>query len=403
MTRDFAQHFPPWSLIVWLNTMSRIDVLQDDRGLATCVAAAQIKPEWIEAYKTTHAVATLDDFVYLVTASDWEASLKELVEGVPALKGNRIAMARFKSAYECGTVALKQAAQPAAKSEDPDELLPEGTMQQLNRDWTKRYSLHFEPWFEPSEQLRSRVYREWRKQSMTVIDAKKIRSMMHITTPKSKEQVDLPGGIQLQFDREYSANFRSVADYYAALGILAHCWAWSGNYFVQYNSENILMCDLSSALSYADRAFRDCMEYGHGSLNWLERNDTLTRGRMAMYVRRGWPASVSLIEALRECHLEWRSPAVLPQPSSPEPKPKSSRAEPPPEPVGGPPTKRATPLKSDAHKTVSMIKGGSKLCKPYKDGRGCRDPSCTSLHQCDVKLPSGAPCLSKKHTRLEHE
>ena len=390
-------------LSVRLNTMSRIDVLQDDRGLSTCVAAAQIKPEWIDAYNTAHSVATLDDFVYLVTASDWEASLKELVEGVPALRGNRIAMARFKSAYECGTVALKQAAQPAAKSEDPDELLPEGTMQQLNRDWTKRYSLHFEPWFEPSEQLRSRVYREWRKQSMTVIDAKKIRSMMHITTPKSKEQVDLPGGIQLQFDREYSANFRSVADYYAALRILAHCWAWSGNYFVQYNGENILMCDLSSALSYADRAFRDCMEYGHGSLKWLERNDTLTRGRMAMYVRRGWPASVSLIEALRECHLEWRSPAVLPQPSSPEPKPRSTRPDPPSEPVGGPPVKRARALKSDAHKTVSMIKGGSKLCKPYNDGRGCRDSSCTSLHQCDVKLPSGAPCLSKKHTRLEHE
>ena len=237
---------------------------------------------------------------------------------------------------------------------------------------------------------------------MTVIDAKKIRSMMHITTPKSKEQVDLPGGIQLQFDREYSANFRSVADYYAALRILAHCWAWSGNYFVQYNGENILMCDLSSALSYADRAFRDCMEYGHGSLKWLERNDTLTRGRMAMYVRRGWPASVSLIEALRECHLEWRSPAVLPQPSSPEPKPRSTRPDPPSEPVGGP-VKRARALKSDAHKTVSMIKGGSKLCKPYNDGRGCRDSSCTSLHQCDVKLPSGAPCLSKKHTRLEHE
>ena len=158
-------------------------------------AAAQIRPEWFEAYKVAHAVSTLDDFVYMVTASEWEKSLGELVEGVASLRGNRIALARFKSAFECGREALKQAARPSSKSQDEDEILPEGTMQQLNRDWHKRYNLQFEPWFEPSEQLRSRVYREWRKESMSVIDAKKIKSMMHITTPKAKERVELPGSM----------------------------------------------------------------------------------------------------------------------------------------------------------------------------------------------------------------
>ncbi len=383
--------------------MSRIDVLQDDRGLATCLAAAQIKPEWIEAYKVTHAVSTLDDFVYMVTASEWEKSLTELVEGVASLKGNRIALARFKSAFECGKEALKQASQPTSKTQDEDEILPEGTMQQLNRDWQKRYNLQFEPWFEPSEQLRSRVYREWRKQSMSVIDAKKIKSMMHISTPKAKEQVDLPGGLQLQFDKEQSISLRSVTDYYSALRVLAHCWAWSGNYMVQYNGESILMCDLTSALGYADRSLKDCMEFGGGSLKWLERNDLFTRGKMAMYVRRGWPASVSLHEALRECHLEWRSPAVLPPPAGSDDVVRKPRPELPPEPEAPPANKRARLMKSDHRKTVSMIKGGGKLCKPWNDGRGCRDSSCTAMHQCDVKLPSGAPCLSKKHTRLEHE
>ena len=181
--------------------MSRIDVLQDDRGLATCLAAAQIRPEWVADYKTAHGVSTLDDFVYMVTASEWEKSLTELVEGVASLKGNRIALARFKSAFECGKEALKQASQPNSKTQDEEEILPEGTMQQLNRDWQKRYNLQFEPWFEPSEQLRSRVYREWRKQSMSVIDAKKIKSMLHIATPKAKEQVELPGAFSSSLTR----------------------------------------------------------------------------------------------------------------------------------------------------------------------------------------------------------
>ena len=384
-------------------TMSRIDVLQDDRGLASCFAAAQLKPEWIEAYKKKHDITTLDDFVYLVKASDWEKSLGDLLEAVTELNGNRIAEARFKSAYECGTQALKQAALPSQKVEDPDEVLPEGTMTQLNKDWIKRYNVQFESWFEPSEQLRSRVYREWRKQSMTVIDAKKIKSMLHVTTPKSKEHVELPGGLQLQFDKESTLSLKSVTDYYAALRILCHCWAWSGNYLVPYHNDHILMCDFTSALAYADRCLKDCMEFGSGSLKWLERNDLLTRGKMATYVRRGYPAQVALGEALRECHLEWRSLAIQPALETPEPRQRRARS---PEPAGeqpSAPSKRARLLKSDHHKTVSMIKGGSKLCKKWNDGRGCDDPKCPNLHQCDVKLQSGAACLSKRHTRLEHE
>lgn len=66
-------------------------------------------------------------------------------------------------------------------------------------------------------------------------------------------------------------------------------------------------------------------------------------------------------------------------------------------------TSRPRAVKSDTFKTVSMVKGGARLCKPWNDGRGCATKGCTSLHQCDVKLESGQPCLSRKHTRLEHE
>ena len=109
-----------------------------------------------------------------------------------------------------------------------------------------------------------------------------------------------------------------------------------------------------------------------------------------------------LVEALRETHIEWRSPVISAGFDTPEVKRKKrSSSEDLPPPAAR--VKRSRAVKSDTFKTVSMIKGGARLCKPWNDGRGCTSANCQSLHQCDVKLASGLPCLSKKHTRLEHE
>ena len=45
---------------------------------------------------------------------------------------------------------------------------------------------------------------------------------------------------------------------------------------------------------------------------WLQRNDVLTRGKLATYVNRGMPGSVAMKQALHETHLEWRSPLAAP-------------------------------------------------------------------------------------------
>ena len=304
----------------------------------------------------------------------------------------------FKSSFEAGRLALRQAATPATKSEDVDEVLPEGTMNQLNAEWTKRYHLAFEASLEPSEQLRSRVHREWRKYNMSVLDVKKIRSVLSMAIPRSQESVQLAGGLVLGFDKEVLVTTRTVTDYYWALRVLAHAWGWAGNYNVSYEGQTILMMELSAALGYADKALRDTMDYGKGSLTWLQRNDVLTRGKMATLIRRGWPAGMALGEAVREAHLEWRSPAIQPAMESPRTPPSKKPLEDPPEVE---PKRRQ--LKGDGHKTVSQIKGGQKICKPYNDGRGCSNTKCLNLHACDVRLESGAACLSRRHNRLNHE
>eukprot|EP00435_Cladocopium_sp_Y103_P050860 s71_g15.t1 len=338
--------------------MSRIDIHQDDRGLASCFTGANIKKEWSDAYVAAHHVTTLDDFVYMVKASDWEQSLGDLLAQVTVLKDNRIAEARFKSAYEAGLQALKHAAQSAPKTEDLDEALPDTTIQQLNSDWTRRYNLSFDSVLEPSEQLRGRIYREFKKGTMTVVEMKKVRSVLTMSQPRTSSAIDLPGGLQLQLEKEVAVSLRSVTDYYFAMRVLAHAWAWAGNWLMQVDKQSVLFMDLSSALHYCDRALRDTMEFGQGSLTWLQRNDALTRGKMATYIRRGQPGQWALDNALRETHLEWRSPAVQPLAEIPESRPAKRSPD---GPSAGSAPKRA--VKGDTFRTVSQVKGGySGLC-----------------------------------------
>ena len=150
--------------------------------------------------------------------------------------------------------------------------------------------------------------------------------------------------------------------------------AWAGNYQVDYESARHWMMDLSSALGYADVALRNCVEYASGSMLWMQRNDILTRGKLATHVRRGLPGSLALKQALQETHLEWRSPLASPlvgsagsgHPATPKRRTGEDIL-----PEGEPATKRPRTLKADRFATVSMVKGGKRLCKPFNDWRGC--------------------------------
>lgn len=376
---------------------SRIDVLQEDRGLATCLSAANLLDTWTAPFLKHHGIETLEDFVFLVPKDDTDKGIKALVDGVQALRDKPIVLARFKAAYESGLQAVKQASQPAAKSSDMDEILPESTMATIAKDFRTRYNFDIDASLEPSDTLRSRIYREFKKQTMTVIEARRIKSVLEQAGPKLQESVSLPGGLKLEFDKDSPVDITSAVHYYWALRTLAYGWAWAGNFrHKDPDGKERLFISLAEATTYADDALRATMDYGGGSLLWMNRNDLLTRGKMASAIRRGWSAGKALRDALQQCHLEWRSPAMqltpdtnkLKRPAEPAMPPRASSP------------KRPRLVKSDKYQTVSMVKGGRRICKKYNDGRGCS--GCDDIHGCDVKLPSGKACLSTKHNRLNH-
>ena len=237
--------------------MSRVDVLADDRGLQGCFKVANIQQEWAQDFITKHKLVTLDDYIYSVAHDTWEKGVETLVSQVPTLRDNMIALARFRSAFDIGREALRQAAAPATKSVDLDEPLPEATMKSLNQDWARRYNLQLDPSLEPCEALRSRLYREFRKGQLTVIEARKVKSVITVAQPKTQGSVTLGDNVHLEFEKEEGIPIKSCVEYYLQMRVLAHALAWAGNYQVDYEGGRYWMMDLSTVLGYVDVALRN--------------------------------------------------------------------------------------------------------------------------------------------------
>ena len=200
---------------------------------------------------------------------------------------------------------------------------------------------------------------EFRKKTMSVVPASRIKSVLHQSTPRQQDAVKLGEGVQLEFQTEEARTIRTVVDYYWSLRTLAYAWAWAGLHRQRgHDGKEIVFISLTAANNYADHALYSAMEFGQGSRLWLERNDLLTRTKMASYIRQGYNAWEALQEALRETHLEWRASAIQAVPNEPAHPPKRAA------PGGseaGPPAPKRRQVKQDSHQTISMLKGGSQV------------------------------------------
>ena len=213
-----------------MSAAGRIDVLQNDRGLKTCFEAANILPTWPDTFCKLHKVETLDDYVYLMDTKEWEQNLKDLLNASIDLKDNRIILSRFKAAYEGGISAIKTS-QSSQKVEDSlDAVLPETTLQSVTKDFARRYGVVLDPHFDPSDALRSRIYKEFRRQTMTVLETRRVKSMMHVAVPKTTENIKLSDSLQLQLQEDESIVITTAIEYYLALRTLCNAWALAGNF-----------------------------------------------------------------------------------------------------------------------------------------------------------------------------
>ena len=359
---------------------SSIDLHSDDKGLAACLRLANVQDAWRDAFVAKHRPESLEDFVYLVSKNDWEAELRGLLDEVPSLKDSRLVLARFKAAWSSGMAAISAAQLPSSKVEsNEEEPIPELQFQQLAADWTRSYGLRIDPHLDPCDSLRARIWREMRRRTLTIIEMHKVKSVVGGASPLDEDKISLEKGVTIQFNKTENQAPRSVIEYYLKLRILCYAWCWSGNFKAKCldNKEYIIM-SLSAAIDYADFVLRHTLLYGNNNLGWMSRLDLMTRGTMAGKVRRGMTAEHALAEALREHHIDWRS-QVHAKSLEPIPAPHA------------PPPARVVAAEDPSNKrrkvtTVSMLKGGRRICKPHNDERGCHNPNCPDAHVCDVRL-----------------
>ena len=243
--------------------------MSDDKGLQAAFQFSNVAEEPTKAFLTYHGMQTLEDYIYSVTSEKWETELKALLQQVPQTKDNAILLARFRAAYTAGKAALTHSVLPSVKATEVDEPLPDSTYKALQADWEKRYLFKMEPWLE----LRARIYREFKKGQMSVLEMKKVRSVIAMAAPKVQESVTISDNVQLEFHKDSMVPIKSAGDYYFQLRTLAHAWAWSGNFQVSWEGKPEIFIDLGTAVGYADHALHSCLEHGAGSLTWLQRND----------------------------------------------------------------------------------------------------------------------------------
>ena len=224
-----------------------------DRGLHCCFQVANVKPGWAQEFVTRHRLRTLDDFVVAAASEPGEQGVEALVNQVPTLAGNQLAVARFGTALDIAQDALKRAAAPEPKTPSADELLPETTIQSLNQDWMSRYNLRLDPSLEPSLALRSSLYRELRKGQLTVLELRRVQTS-HMADNKAPGLLAMGDKSSLQYDMEEGSPVKSCVDYYLRLRVLAYALAWAGNYQTTNEGGRSLMLDLSTVLHYADGA-----------------------------------------------------------------------------------------------------------------------------------------------------
>ena len=417
-----------------------INRLAQDRGLAACFTSAGVKTEQLDLLKAKYGWEILEDFVqwFPKESTTEPEKVREAIDtavgAVSSLKDNKIVYGRVMSALEVGraTISLSLSSNPGSMSlkEEEESLLDEATTKSVNSDWENRYHFEFDPFVDPSDGLKAKIYREFRKKSANSPPAKKCKSVMASKLPDSSEVVNLPGNVRLSLDAQRDLKLECVVSYFFALRTLANAWAWAGNYQTESKihqdasgrAVRVPMMPFDTATNYPDFCLRMTLTYGNSSVQWLLQRDEATRARMASGIRRGFPAQEALTRALEETHQDWRSRSMqaLPEDVQLEPtkdqggggagggagrqkRPDAAKAESPKKKARSASNNNASEkTKKDAVKTISMVKGGLRLCKAWNDNRGCSARGCKDLHECDVRLPSGGHCGAKDHNRINH-
>ena len=209
----------------------RIDLYQDDRGLSTCFAGANILEEWKSELVTTHKRETLEDFIYYFDEAAMEKSLDHVLQATK-VRENRLVRLVSRRLMQPGwrpSVQLRLMPSSLTRRTKSCQSLPCSSSTRtlpasMALCWMRSWShlTHSVPAFTGNSARGQCQLSVWPKSALSFTNRH----------PSNRNQVRLGAGVQLEFAADEHRVVRTVVEYDFSLRTLAYAWAWGGLYKV---------------------------------------------------------------------------------------------------------------------------------------------------------------------------
>ncbi|CAE8586815.1 unnamed protein product, partial [Polarella glacialis] len=260
-------------------------------------------------------MTSVEDFVRFVSEAAYETELlSHILIKVASFKSDPLQLSRLRTAWRVARATLNKTEQrriAGQGAEDMDEPLDASTQDSLLKQWAATYSQNLAAWLHPADSLLGRIYREFQRNTPTVISIKKVKSLLIASRPSSEREVNLGGNVKLHLSDGVvdGLSIANCVDYYWGLRILGYARSIVGQYktsSMQTPGAQVVYAPLSVNMDYADICLKRSQVWqGLEPLSWLRTMDEATRGRQVELMRMGWPQGEALQKALTEMELQW--------------------------------------------------------------------------------------------------
>ena len=244
---------------------------------------------------------SISDFASAFTESDYATGVKDMIaEQVESSKGNIMAVARLRTAWQMASAELTKAKKrkiEGGPETDWDTPLEDEVEAQRKVDFEASYGeLRFDTESVPGANLLGRWFREFRspQRQISLISLHKMRSEADYKQLGTVKRQEIVKGLSLVSDGTPNlpdVYFDSTMRLLEAVRLMTNGWAMTG--YTQVESKlyfdngastwkKVMNCHLSQAISYYDFVFRKAMEF-HGDeatkVHWLLERDRQTRAK----------------------------------------------------------------------------------------------------------------------------
>jgi len=316
-----------------------------------------------------------------------------------------------------------------------DEPLKHDEQVKLETTFKLEYKMAVPPLWMGFPAMLGRFHREFLRRNHTVFHVNKVRNLEAVVLQGSSVKHQKLGALDIAFGestRQAEAPVGNIFSYILGLKAVLYTMGMAGTFKVQRSQGAVYFAPLEGLLNHLAAVEGYVLRHSSGKdarpehviLKQLTTIDEGVRGEWARVLRANEPDGVTLGEAIQATSHFAAGMFLMAPPMDQPRKPtfeysqspnrnskgagksdfKGNKADRKGE--SGP--RRSFPDENLAekfdlrYKTCRFSEQGRKLCKPYNDVRGCKNPTCQEEHRCDILTPKGVAC-GGSHPRMDHK